>query len=150
MKQFIAPIVVIAGILAGGAAGHFLKAGPAASSHDAAAGSGHESKEAQKDAAEDTHATSKEDGHKKEKKKEDKSAGAHGSEGDHGGAADGASIFFKFSREFIVPLMKDGQVDALIIININLEAEPELSQTLFSLEPKLRDNIMTTLIGLKQ
>ena len=54
----------------------------------------------------------------------------------------------KFSREFVVPVMRNEQVKSLIILHINLETASGVADDLFSEEPKLRDNIMTTLIGL--
>ena len=44
--------------------------------------------------------------------------------------------------------MHDRKVESLVILNINLEADSSVSQKLFSMEPKIRDNIMTTLIEL--
>ncbi len=153
MKNFIAPVIVIVGVGVGGFGGNLLKAKPAAAEHAAKgegahkpAEGGHEKDEAKAHGAADAQDHKKEK--KADKKKEKKSADAHGGGDEHSAASGDANIYFKFTREFIVPLMKEGQVDALIIININLEADPSLSQTLFSLEPKLRDNIMTTLIGL--
>lgn len=77
---------------------------------------------------------------------------------DHGGdkkgekydkaASSGDSAYYKFSREFVVPIMRGGQVKSLVILHISLETEPSISEQLFTEEPKLRDNIMTTLIGL--
>lgn len=58
------------------------------------------------------------------------------------------SMFFKFSREFVVPIMRQGEVESLVIINMNIEADSSVSDVLFRMEPKLRDNIMTTLIEL--
>lgn len=57
-------------------------------------------------------------------------------------------IYYKFSREFVVPVLSDGKVASLVILNINIEADSDVSQQLFSLEPKLRDRIMTALIKL--
>lgn len=58
------------------------------------------------------------------------------------------SMYFKFSREFVVPIMRQGDVESLVIINMSIEADPGVSDMLFRMEPKLRDNIMTTLIEL--
>ena len=60
----------------------------------------------------------------------------------------GNSSYYKFSREFVVPIMRGGQVTSLVILHISLETDSATSEKLFSEEPKLRDNIMTTLIGL--
>ena len=56
--------------------------------------------------------------------------------------------YYRFSREFVVPIMRDDRISSLVILNLNLEFNSSASQELFSLEPKLRDNIMTTLIKL--
>ncbi len=74
---------------------------------------------------------------KKEAKKDD---GYGGSSSD--------SVYYKFSREFVVPIMRGGQVESLVILHISLETDESTSDDLFSEEPKLRDNIMTTLIEL--
>jgi len=60
----------------------------------------------------------------------------------------GNSTYYKFSREFVVPIMREGQVTSLVIIHISLETDSSTAEDLFTEEPKLRDNIMTTLISL--
>jgi len=119
MKHVISALVAVIFIVAGGFGGHFLKSQPSASANS----EGHVEKA-------DTH------GAKKPKKDS------------HGKPPSSAVVYYKFSREFVVPLMRDNRVDSLIILNINLEADSKVSQELFSMEPKLRDNIMTTLIML--
>ena len=57
-------------------------------------------------------------------------------------------IYYKFTREFVVPIIRDGRVSSLVILNLNLEADASIERELFDMEPKLRDNIMTTLITL--
>ena len=65
-----------------------------------------------------------------------------------GGGGSSEKAYFKFGREFVVPIMQDGKVKALVILNLNLEVDDSHIDKLFSLEPKLRDNVMTTLVGL--
>ena len=77
---------------------------------------------------------------KKDAKKKSDSYDSGGSSGD--------SVYYKFSREFVVPIMRGGQVESLVILHISLETDEATSDDLFSEEPKLRDNIMTTLIEL--
>jgi len=77
----------------------------------------------------------------------DKKAAKKGDKYDKG-ASSGDSAYYKFSREFVVPIMRGGQVKSLVILHISLETDPETSDNLFTEEPKLRDNIMTTLIEL--
>jgi len=66
----------------------------------------------------------------------------------YGGGSSSDSAYYKFSREFVVPIMRGGQVESLVILHISLETDQSTSDDLFSEEPKLRDNIMTTLIEL--
>lgn len=58
------------------------------------------------------------------------------------------STYFKFSREFIIPIMRDAELTSLIILNISLEADANAGGSLFTQEPKIRDRIMTTLISI--
>jgi len=80
---------------------------------------------------------------KADKKKKAKKDDGHGKK-----ATTGSNAYYKFSREFVVPIMRGGQVKSLVILHISLETDTSTSEKLFSEEPKLRDNIMTTLIGL--
>ena len=82
-----------------------------------------------------------------DEKKDDKKSSKKGDKYDKG-ASSGDSAYYKFSREFVVPIMRTGQVKSLVIIHISLETDSATSEKLFSEEPKLRDNIMTTLIEL--
>ncbi|WP_291205225.1 hypothetical protein [Hyphomonas sp.] len=143
MKNIITAIIAIACIVAGGVGGHFLRS--MGSSEPKAEKHGEEKSEG-------GHAEKKDDHAKPEKKADKKEAKAdgHGKSGGDGhgaeGGASGGVIYFKFSREFVVPVVSQGRVTSLVIINLNLEADADMSQKLFEMEPKLRDNIMTTLI----
>ena len=131
MKHIITAVIAVICIMAGGFAGHFLKTSGSEAPAEAHAG------EVKSDGAEKA---PKETASKEAPSKEASSKG--------GGEASGEVVFYKFSREFIVPILEEERVESLVILNINLEADAELSQELFRLEPKLRDNIMTTLIEL--
>ncbi|MEZ5999506.1 hypothetical protein [Hyphomonas sp.] len=137
MKHVISAVVAVVCILVGGITGHFVKNGLTA----AAGTSAHEA---------DSHKAA--DAHGSEKKKDShgakKESSGHGGGGHGGGDASGDVVYFKFTREFIVPIMHDRKVESLVILNINLEADSSISQKLFSMEPKVRDNVMTTLIEL--
>ena len=131
MKQIIPSLVALLAISAGGGAAYFLKSGgdekPSVAAHD-------------KDAAES-------DGDA-EPKKEKKEKGGHGKSDKHGDAGEADVTYYKFSREFVVPMIENDRVQSLIILNLNLEVDTSISQELFSKEPVLRDNIMTTLVKL--
>ena len=47
-----------------------------------------------------------------------------------------------------MPIISNGRVSSLVILNLNLEADASMERKLYDMEPKLRDNIMTTLITL--
>ena len=50
----------------------------------------------------------------------------------------GDSVYYKFSREFVVPIMRSGQVESLVILHISLETDESTSDDLFSEEPNIR------------
>ncbi len=132
MKLIVTSLVAIIFVAAGSFAAVVLKTPSEASATHADAGGGEN--------PEDDHG----DGHgDKDHKKKSKSDDGHGKK-----ASSGSSAYYKFSREFVVPIMRGGQVTSLIILHISLETDSATSEKLFSEEPKLRDNIMTTLIGL--
>ena len=126
MKLIITSLVAIIFIAAGSFAGIVLKT-PSNASASATDDHG------------DDHGGDHGDDHGKKKKD---------SHGDDHGKSSGDSAYYKFSREFVVPIMRGGQVKSLVILHISLETDSATTEKLFSEEPKLRDNIMTTLIGL--
>lgn len=127
MKHIISALVAVVCIVVGGLGGHFLKsssgANPNSGGHGESSGS-----------------------HIKPDRP--KKSDAHGKKNDHGSLLASKTSYYKFSREFIVPIMRENRVDSLIILNINLEVDSAVFDDLFSMDPKLRDNIMTTLIKL--
>lgn len=139
MKNIITAIIAIACIVAGGVGGHFIRSmgssAPKAEKH------GEEKSDAGHGEKKDDHAKPEKKADKKEAK-----ADGHGKSDKDGHGAGGGVIYFKFSREFVVPVVSQGRVTSLVILNLNLEADANMSQKLFEMEPKLRDNIMTTLI----
>jgi flagellar basal body-associated protein FliL len=141
MKHVISAVVAVVCILIGGITGHFVKTGLSA----AASPNAHETsgKSDGGHGAADSHGSEKKESHGAKKEASGHGGGGHGSDGAAGGV-----VYFKFTREFIVPVMHDRKVESLVILNINLEADSSISQKLFSMEPKIRDNIMTTLIEL--
>ena len=139
MKHIISAVVAVVCILVGGITGSFVK-----SSLSAAANTSEPAKAKKADSHGDA------GGHGGEEKafhKPKAESSAHGSDS-HGGGKASDVVYFKFTREFVVPIMHDRRVESLVIININLEADSDISSKLFAMEPKIRDNIMTTLIEL--
>lgn len=130
MKQIVPSIVALLAISAGGGAAYFVKSGASPKAPSAA----HESSGDESGA----HAAPKPVKAKK----------GHGKSDKHGDAASSDVTYYKFSREFVVPMIEDDRVQSLVILNLNLEVDTAISQELFSKEPVLRDNIMTTLVKL--
>lgn len=135
MKQIVPSIVALLAISAGGGGAYFLKSGSSPSPVPAAE---HESDGQESD----EHAAPKKE--KRAKKEKD----SHGKSDKHGAADSGEVTYYKFTREFVVPMIEDDRVQSLVILNLNLEVDTSISQELFSKEPVLRDNIMTTLVKL--
>ena len=136
MKNIITALVAVVFVIIGGVVGHMLRGGSGeAAAAVKAEGEGHGEKEAGGDHA--PKADNSHGGDKKAKK-----------DGHGGGASSSESAYFKFSREFVVPIMRESRVESLVILNINLEVDASEIQRLFAMEPKIRDNIMTTLIEL--
>lgn len=83
----------------------------------------------------------KSDGHGDKKAKK----GGHGDEeASYGGETD----FIKFKRQFVVPVLKNNAVDALVLINLGLEVPASHRDEMFRLEPRFRDAFIRELLQL--
>lgn len=135
MKHLITALVAVICVVLGGVVGHMMRGGgesaSAASKTEAEAG-GHG------EGSSEDHAPKEKDSHGSEKKAK--------KDGHGGGASSGESAYFRFSREFVVPIIQNEKVVSLVILNINIESDAATSDKLFSQEPVLRDIVMTTLI----
>ncbi len=138
MKHVITAVIAVACIILGAVGGHFLKTAGAAPSSDA------------QETPDETEGKSDKSAKDSSKHPEEKAHGkkADGKGKDKGLSGNSDTIYFKFSREFVVPIIRNERVESLVILNLNIEADADISQQLFSMEPKLRDNIMSTLITL--
>ncbi len=145
MKSIITVIITIVCIVAGGFGGNLLRTMTSGSS-EPEVGAAEVAGAAEGEKGEDDTADKKDE----HAKKPDKKDGKHGEDGEDGKDGDAAKavIYYKFTREFVVPIIRDGRVSSLVILNLNLEADASIERELFDMEPKLRDNIMTTLITL--
>ena len=123
MLQKLLPliVIVIAGLVGGGG-GFFAKSMMSGGGGD-------------KEAAHEEDA----DGHGKEKKKK---GGGHGEEDT------GSTSYMKFSRQFVVPVVRRGKPKSMVILDINIEVDNSQGESVYSLEPRLRDAILTRLLAL--
>lgn len=144
MKSIISIVALVASVALGSAGGVILKGGSGGG--DAAGVDKKADSHAKKD---DDHGKKDDDGHgKKDKHAKKDSHGKKDKHGDEASTDPSKSEYYKFTREFVVPIMRDETVRSLVILNINLEVDAGMNNELFSMDPKLRDNIMTTLVGL--
>jgi len=85
--------------------------------------------------------------------------GGHGDKGkkvkaskghnDKGYESDGDEIgFIKFKRQFVVPVLANDNVQALILLNIGLEVPGDKRDDMFRLEPRFRDAFIRELLQL--
>ncbi|WP_166417181.1 flagellar basal body-associated protein FliL [Cochlodiniinecator piscidefendens] len=59
---------------------------------------------------------------------------------------DNATVeYIRLSNQFVVPVIEEGHVAALVVMALSLEIEPGNSETVFSHEPKLRDAFLQVL-----
>ncbi len=61
--------------------------------------------------------------------------------GGHGDAPTGLT-YVKLSKQFVVPVVDDGKVAALVVMSLSLEIDASLAETVFIVEPKLRDALL--------
>ncbi len=55
------------------------------------------------------------------------------------------SEFARMSSQFIVPVIKDEEVDSLVVLSITIEVDPGETTTVFQREPRLRDRFLRVL-----
>jgi hypothetical protein len=142
MLKIIAIVVQAAAVAGGAYVGFSLKGGGedgASQESDEAADKDDEGKKDGKDKSN----TDKQGKDKRGKSKDGKKKG--GKDGDY---ADGSSGYMKFSRQFIVPVVRRDSVNALVILEINLELHPSATESAYTREPKVRDALLSSLLQL--
>jgi hypothetical protein len=142
----IVAVAALAGV--GGGAGLRAYTGPGEKPEASAAPGGESAEEHAGESAEkiadatpkkEAHATA--DKHDKEKKKPKKKAD------DKHGEKPGNAAYFKFSRQFVAPIVKDGEPKAMMILDVMIELSPEADEAIYADEPKLRDAVLKALLA---
>jgi hypothetical protein len=59
----------------------------------------------------------------------------------------GPRDFVRMSNQFVVPIVENGRVAALVILSLGLEVEEGATETVFAREPKLRDAFLQVLFA---
>ena len=50
--------------------------------------------------------------------------------------------YVKLSKQFVVPVVRDGKVASLVVMSLSIETIPVVSDIVFQKEPKLRDALL--------
>lgn len=128
MKMVLPIVLTAAGLGAGVAAGMAVRPDPAEADVHAEASRDH--------GANDGHA---EDGHAK-------ADDGHGGESDDGhGGKSGLHDYVKMNNQFVVPVLKDARVTSLVVLSLDLEIAQGATESVFKVEPKLRDAFLSVL-----
>ncbi len=150
MMKIVSILLQVVFVSLGALGGLWLKAGGDSAPAEKAESHGDaESAHGEEDAHKDDKKAKKEK--KKKKKKDDhgKAKDDHGGGDDHGDSGNDSEFsFMKFGRQFIVPVIRSDDVNALVVIDINLELDPSAAERAYSREPKIRDAILSTLLTL--
>lgn len=118
MKKLLALILALLGTAAGAGAGYVLR--PGADS-----------------AAPDTQAAEPGD--------EAAAATAAVDHGEDGEPAESQPEYVKLNNQFVVPVVEDGRVVAMVILSLSLEVAPGSTEAVYTREPKLRDVFLQVL-----
>ena len=136
MKKLLPVLIAVLGILGGTGAGYVLR--PSAGAGDMAAdehAAGEALADAQGEVAADEHGAA---------------APAEGQAaaepaGDGHGEASNVPDYVKLSNQFVVPVVENGRVAAMVILSLTLEVPPGTSEAIYAREPKLRDAFLQVL-----
>jgi len=63
-------------------------------------------------------------------------------EGAEAGYEEGGPEYVKMNNQFVVPVVQDGRVDALVVLSLSLEVEAGNTEAVYLREPKLRDTFL--------
>ena len=65
--------------------------------------------------------------------------------GEQEGSEEPLHDYVKLNNQFVIPVVENGRVAALVILSLSLEVPPGGSDTVFAAEPKLRDAFLRVL-----
>lgn len=58
---------------------------------------------------------------------------------------DGGYEYLKLTKQFVIPVVEDDQIAAMVTMSLSLEADPALTDLFYAIEPKLRDRFLQVL-----
>jgi hypothetical protein len=50
--------------------------------------------------------------------------------------------YVKLNNQFVIPVVEEGRVSALVILSLSLEVTAGMTETVYQIEPKLRDSLL--------
>jgi flagellar protein FliL len=77
----------------------------------------------------------------------DGEAPEHAADGEHEGdaAIEGLPEYVKMNNQFVVPVVQEGRVAAMVVLSLSLEVEAGNTEAVYTREPKLRDTFLQVL-----
>ena len=144
MRRLLPLLLPLLGLLAGGGAGFLLRPAPEATA-PADAGGDSAAAEGEADggpATETGHEAGGEAGGEAAAEPATHSA-AGPADADHD--APPAHEYVKLNNQFVVPVVEDGEVAALVILSLSLEVAPGMTEQVYAREPRLRDSFLRAL-----
>lgn len=131
MRKLLPILMALIGLAGGAGAGFMLR--PPADAHGPATADGGEV------AATDEQGAKPDTGSHEAPPAEGSGSG----EGGHGAPL--GHEFVKLNNQFVVPVMEGGDIAALVILSISLEVTPGSTESVYAMEPKLRDIFLRVL-----
>ena len=140
MKLLLPIIIVLVGVGAGAGVGFVMKPADDAS-HEETDDADHGDDHGDSHAGADDHGGEKKSSKKKKAKKDD-----HG--GGHGEKQKSTTEYLEFRRQFVVPIIRENGVKALLVLDLTIEVAPGTASDAYAYEPKLRAAFLETLFRL--
>ena len=53
--------------------------------------------------------------------------------------------YVKLNNQFVIPVVETGRIDALVVLSLTLEVQAGQTESIYQLEPKLRDTFLQVL-----
>jgi flagellar basal body-associated protein FliL len=70
---------------------------------------------------------------------------AEAPEDGHDAEGDALPEYVKMNNQFVVPVVEDGRVSAMVVLSLSLEVDTGSTEAVYSREPKLRDAFLQVL-----
>ena len=138
MGKLLPIVLALAGLGGGVGAGIFLRPAAGDDHATAAAPDGHAADPAADPTGDHAAAGKVEAGHGE--------AAAEGDgDGDGDGHASGLPEYVKMNNQFVVPVVEEGRVTAMVVLSLSLEVTTGSTEAIYAREPRLRDAFLQVL-----